>query len=159
MRAPAGAVLGAGGTYRYRLWRRWGAGATVLFVLLNPSTADAHRDDPTLRRCLGFARRWGCGGLEVVNLFALRSTDRRGLRAVADPVGPENDRHIGAAAHRAGLVVAGWGEPAPDQRARAATVAARLLARVPLHCLGTTQAGQPRHPLYLPADTPLRPWP
>src|SRR3989449_11540410 len=105
------------GTYRYALWRRWAAGPQVLFVMLNPSTADAQRDDPTIRRCIGFARRWGCGGIEVVNLFALRATDPRRLRYTRDPVGPENVAHLARAAGRASLVGAAWGaDPAARSR-------------------------------------------
>ena len=154
---------GAAGAYRYRLWRRWGEGAAVLFVLLNPSTADADHDDATLRRCVAFARRWGYGGLEVGNLFALCATDPRRLRTVDDPVGRANDRHLRRAALRADLVVAGWGV-AGGHLGRDAVVG-RLLARAApgrLSCLGPTAAGHPRHPLYAAGDlvpvpfTPLR---
>lgn len=151
MRSPGGAVADDTGTYRYRLWRRWGPGATVLFVLLNPSTADAEHDDPTLRRCAGFARSWGLGGLELVNLFALRATDPRRLRQAPDPVGPDNDRHIRAAARGADLVVAGWGNQGARTE-RAAVVAHLLERKRTLHCLGVTRLGQPRHPLYVTAE-------
>ncbi len=90
-----GAAFDSTGTYRYALWREWDASAPRLgFVLLNPSTADAENDDPTLRRCMGFARAWGYGSLQIVNLFAYRATVPDALRWVADAVGPENDRHI-----------------------------------------------------------------
>ena len=82
------------GRFRYRLGRRWGASPTVAFVLLNPSTADDERDDPTVRRCVDFARRLGFGGLEVVNLYAYVATDPDDLRRAGHPVGPENDQHI-----------------------------------------------------------------
>ena len=153
----AGAVLDRTRTYRYRLWRRWAAGNSVLFVLLNPSTADAEHDDPTLRRCVGFARRWGFGGVEIVNLFALRATDPRHLRNAVDPVGPDNNRQIRRAAQAAELVVAGWGNHgARDGRA---AIVSRLLGRGrTLHCLGVTRQGQPRHPLYVAAQTPPFVW-
>ena len=142
-----GAVFSRDGRYRYRLWRRWKRSLPVVaFVMLNPSTADAQRDDPTIRRCIGFARRWGCGGIEVVNLFALRATDPRRLRYTRDPVGPENVAHLARAAGRASLVVAAWGaDPAVGTRG---TELARRLSRR-LRCLGVTRAGAPRHPLYL----------
>jgi hypothetical protein len=136
-----GATFSANGRYRYRLWRRWDRSRpVVVFVMLNPSTADADKDDPTIRRCIGFARAWGYGGIEVVNLFAYRATLPRSLRAVDDPVGPENGRHIRRAVARADLVVLAWGAHAR---------ASRLLSLPRARCLGLTRAGQPRHPLYL----------
>ena len=90
-----GAAIDPTGLYRYSLWREWDANAPrVAFVMLNPSRADANTDDPTLRRCLGFARSWGCGSIEVVNLFAYRASRPDILRVVLDPVGPENDRYL-----------------------------------------------------------------
>ncbi len=158
--AARGATFDPSGVYRYRLWRRWAAGLPVLFILLNPSTADARRDDPTVRRCAAFARRWGFGAVEVVNLFALRSTAPQALWEAADPVGPANDRQIRAAARRARRIVAGWGAPrgGGPVSARAAAVAAALGPAHPLLCLGRTASGAPRHPLYLPAPTPPEPW-
>ncbi len=151
-----GAHLDPSHTYRYLLWRTWQPTApTVTFILLNPSTADAHHDDPTLRRCCHFARTWGYGGLRLVNLFAYRATQTRQLRAVADPVGPETDRYVQWAAATASLVIAAWGKGGTWQgRDRAVQT---LLATIPLYCLGYTQAGQPRHPLYLPSTTLYRP--
>jgi hypothetical protein len=153
---PGGALFDPGGRYRYRLWRRWAAGRTVAFVMLNPSTADADRDDPTIRRCAGFARAWGFGGMTVVNLFALRATDPARLRRARDPVGRDNDRHIAAAAADASMVLVAWGvHGALDGRDR--TVLALLAGRQP-RCLGVTRGGHPRHPLYLPAATRSRPF-
>ena len=144
-----GATFSADRRYRYRLWRRWdGARPVVAFVMLNPSTADARRDDPTIRRCIGFAKSWGFGGVEVVNLFAYRTTDPGELRRVADPVGADNDRHIQSAIARADLVVLAWGARARSRR---------LLSLPQARCLGLTRAGQPRHPLYLRSD--VRPQP
>lgn len=156
------AILSEDGLYRYGLTRAWHrAPALVTFVMLNPSTADAAEDDPTIGRCIGFARTWGFGGISVVNLYALRSTDPKGLWAAADPVGPENDRHLSVAAALASTseapVVAAWGANArPDRVSHVAALFKRL--GTPLHALGTTKAGQPRHPLYLRADSPLTPW-
>ena len=116
---------------RAKAWlRSMPPGPPVLFALLNPSTADALRDDPTIRRCMAFARRWRFGALEVVNLFAFRSTDPLGLRKVQDPVGPDNDAQLRAAARRSTRMVAGWG-PRPDQPAP---------ARPPRRCSWTARA-------------------
>ncbi|MFI4897265.1 MAG: DUF1643 domain-containing protein [Phycisphaerales bacterium JB059] len=139
-------------TYRYTLHRRWApAGGRVCFCLLNPSTADEFKLDPTLTRCLGYARRWGFHAMEVVNIFALRSTDPGALREHDDPVGPGNDRAIRLAARRADRVVVGWGAHGAllgrgEQVARLLTDLCRPL------CLGLTNAGAPRHPLYLRKD-------
>ncbi|MFN8498399.1 MAG: DUF1643 domain-containing protein [Anaerolineae bacterium] len=150
-----GALFDDSGLYRYRLWRIWGAGAAVAFVMLNPSTADGARDDPTIRRCMGLARAWGYGRLEVVNLFAYRSPSPEALRRVSDPVGPDNDRYLGEAAGAA-LVVVAWGnDGALLGRDRAALAA---LADGRLHCLGVTLRGQPRHPLYVRGDTVPLAW-
>jgi len=90
------------GAYRYLLWRTWDASLPrALWILLNPSMADERKDDPTLRRCTRFSASWRFGGLEIVNLFALRTPYPRDLYQAADPVGPANDRHIVAAAKRA----------------------------------------------------------
>lgn len=143
------------GAYRYSLGRRWADdGPRVCFCLLNPSTADARVLDPTLTRCLGFARRWGFGAMDVVNIFALRSTDPAGLYRADDPVGPRNDAAIRRAAARADLVVVGWGNHG-RLGDRGARVAAMLGTIAPVRCLGVTASGDPKHPLYLRADAPL----
>lgn len=153
------AVLSPCGLYRYRLGRTWDAStARVCWVMLNPSTADASVDDPTIRRCIGFARAWGFGGLDVVNLFALRSPDPRALRTAADPVGPENDRHILDVAGRAGLVVCAWGADG-FARSRARSVLGSLAARgLVVHRLASTREGAPAHPLYLAGGLMPVPW-
>jgi hypothetical protein len=155
----AGAVVSPCGTYRYTLDRVWDASLpTALFIMLNPSTADASVDDPTIRRCVSFAKRMGCGALTVVNLYALRSTDPGALATHPDPVGPDNDTHIALAlGKRLGCVVAAWGaHPAANQRVD--TVAALLAAHGwQVSCLGTTKGGAPRHPLYVRGDAPLTP--
>jgi hypothetical protein len=146
----AGATFSRDRRYRYRLWRRWDRSLPVVaFCMLNPSTADEKRDDPTIRRCIGFAHDWGYGGVEIVNLFAFRATDPRALRYAADPVGCHNDRHLARAARRATLVVTAWGAGADVRRARRAM---RVLSgqRRSLAYLGFTRSRQPRHPLYLP---------
>lgn len=148
------AVFDDTGRYRYRLGRRWSPGARVAFVMLNPNAADATRDDPTIRRCVGFARRWGYGAVDVVNLFGLRARDPRALARAGDPIGPDNDRHLRAAVGRADLVVCAWGAAA-IARSRSVELAALLTASDP-RCLGLTRAGAPRHPLYLRRDARLR---
>lgn len=161
MGTHGGAVISDCGRYRYRLWRRWGRGAHALFCMLNPSTADAQVDDPTIRKCIGFARRWGCDAIEVVNLFAWRATDPSALAGVEDPVGPDNEPHIIEAARAAELVVVAWGgrpsgvDPSAFKERGART--ARLLGGAPL-CLGRTFRGEPRHPLMLAYETKLAPW-
>lgn len=130
----------------------------MVFVLLNPSVADAARDDPTLRACISFARGAGFGGVEVVNLFAFRATDPRALRAVADPAGPGNDAAILSAACGGGMVVCGWGRGGA-LHGRGAKVAARLRAAgITLHHLGLTKDGAPRHPLYVARSTVPQVW-
>ena len=157
----AGAVISANGLYRYRLWRVLGeTGPTVAFVMLNPSTADANVDDPTIRKCIGFAKRWGCDGIDVVNLFAWRSPYPGELLVQSgrgfDVVGPDNDSHIRVAASRASLVVAAWGSHAIDTDQRAAAVLSMLPTPV---CLGRCKDGSPRHPLMLGYDAELQPLP
>lgn len=142
------AVLSDDQLYRYRLTRSWGPGKTVAFIMLNPSTATAEVDDPTIRRCVGFARAWGYDTLEVVNLFARRATDPGVLYEVEDPVGPENDRHLLEVCSNARLVVAAWGVHGAFKTRGARVLDLLKLTRV-CH-LGLTKEGHPRHPLYLP---------
>lgn len=154
------ALLSHDGRYRYALTRRWNPEApTVVFIMLNPSTADGSVDDPTIRRCTGYARLWGAGGLLVLNLFALRATDPAELKRAADPVGPANDIAIEQLLDRTnsnlGHVVAAWGNHGSLLgRAEAVTAAVAGLG-VRLWSLGCTSTGQPRHPLYLPADAQM----
>ena len=156
--AERGAVFDATGQYRYHLWRAWDAALPrVAFVLLNPARADAVHDDPTLRRCLGFARAWGYGRLDVVNLFAYRTPSPAVLRRAADPVGPDNDAILAEVAGWADLVVVGWGNGG-RWRGRD-TAVRRLLGPAEVVCLGLTRLGQPRHPLYLPSATPRQAFP
>ncbi|HEV8230440.1 MAG TPA: DUF1643 domain-containing protein [Candidatus Limnocylindria bacterium] len=119
--------------------------------MLNPSTADSSRDDPTIRRCIGFAQAWGYGGVEVVNLFGLRATKPWRLRHARDPVGRDNDAHVGAVASSVDAVVIAWGVHGA-LGARDETTLALLSRRTRLLALGWTRAGQPRHPLYLRRD-------
>ena len=152
-----GALLSADGLYRYRLWRLWDDLAPIMvWVLLNPSTADADVDDPTLRKCVGFAKTHRHGGVILVNLFAWRATNPKELPKVADPIGPENDQHIlwSIRAPLLATVVCGWGADAFARR-RGAQVSIMIRAQRPAVCLGKTAAGCPKHPLYPPYTTPL----
>lgn len=146
--------------YRYQLGRRWGSGPTCLFVMLNPSTADAFKLDPTVTRCRNFAVREGCGAFEVANLYAWRSTDPKELAKVDDPCGEMNLIAIGGAAAQADLIVAAWGaKPAKlaGHLMHATQVRRALLATGPVYALGFTKSGDPRHPLYVRGDAPLLP--
>lgn len=153
-----GAVLSGDGQYRYRLWRIWDDLAPIMvWVLLNPSTADADVDDPTLRKCIGFARAHKHGGVILVNLFAYRATNPKELPKVSDPVGPENDQHLLWAVNAPILatVVAAWGA---DRFARTQATRVRVMLRAqrPLQCFGQSPKSRtPNHPLYLPYTTPL----
>lgn len=140
--------------YRYALWRTWNEGAGhVMFIGLNPSTADETQDDPTIRRCIGFAKSLGYGGIYMLNLFAFRATDPLVMKAATDPVGPANNDELRRYAESSSFIVAAWGCHG-DYLKR--DIWARM--NLPnLHHLGLTKAGQPRHPLYLRADTkPMR---
>jgi hypothetical protein len=126
--------------------------------MLNPSIADHRLDDPTIRRCIDFSRRWGFGGLVVVNLFAFRASSPRELLAAADPVGAGNRRAISSACRAASCVVVAWGVHG-GRWDRGAKVLAMIREEIPLFCLGSTKNSQPRHPLYVRGDAALLPWP
>ena len=141
--------------YRYSLWRIWDRDLpTVMFIGLNPSTADGRLDDPTLVRCIGFARDWGYGGVYTANLFAFRATDPADMKAAKAPIGRDNDRVIADLAALADRVIAAWGnDGAWMDRAEA------VRALVPeLHYLKMNRSGQPAHPLYLPKGLKPKPW-
>jgi hypothetical protein len=155
------AVFSSDRIFRYRLTRRWSgdrlSGRIISWVMLNPSTADEFRNDPTIRRCIGFSKKFGYTGLEIVNLFAYRSPNPSSLMTLFDPVGPENNAHIVAAASDAELVVCAWGGSVPPRhQARPHEVISLLSCRgIDLWCLGQTAHGHPAHPLYLKQTTPL----
>lgn len=159
----SGATISDCGSYRYHLWRIWEDTLPILvWVMLNPSTADASQDDPTIRRCLGFARKEGYGGISVRNVFALRVTDPRKLLAHPDPVGPENAQAL-ADARRLGLIqtrmVAAWGNRVGGERLRNAYCnASNACWMNNAYCFGFTKQGDPRHPLYLPGNAAMVPW-
>lgn len=141
-------------TWRYTLDRVWWPmdQHVVAFLGLNPSTADETQDDPTVRRCLGYAKKWGYGRMVMLNIFAFRATDPRAMKAAADPVGPGNDTFLLDSAKRSALVVAAWGNHGAFQGRSKYVVGMLKKAGVELHCLKLTGQGEPGHPLYLPKD-------
>lgn len=166
-RMETGANLSPCGAYRYTLLRRWEPkGPCLRWVMLNPSTADAETDDPTIRRVIRFSRDAGYSACVVANLFALRATDPAELARHPAPVGPDNDAILGALvraartdAWRTGRppsIAVAWGASAPGDRV--AAVLAGPLEDVPLVSLGVTKAGHPRHPLYVPSTQRLDSW-
>ena len=152
------AVISPCGRYRYQLGRHWEIGATALWIMLNPSTADATVDDNTIKRCIAFSQREGFGSLLVGNIYAFCSTDPRALSKLdaIDAFGPDNDLHLRQMALRASRVICAWGSHAAPE-----WLCLQALPRTPggMWCLGKTKSGSPKHPLYLPANTPLEPFP
>lgn len=148
------------GLYRYRLDRQWAPQRHSLpFVMLNPSIADAEVDDPTIRRCMSFARREGFGGITVINLYAFRATSPDDLWKAADPYGPNNDEYLLQIANDSvgvSPVVCAWGVHG-GRNNRPIVLMQQMGAD--LWCLGKTKDGHPRHPLYVRGDQPLEPYP
>jgi hypothetical protein len=131
--------------YRYSLWRVWDQSKShVMFIGLNPSTADETADDPTLIRCMNYARSWGYGGVYMANLFAFRATDPEVMFAANNPIGKYNDRWLVELSQKAGLVVAAWGNSGSFMRR--SNEVKQLLSN--LHCLKMNKSGEPAHPLY-----------
>ncbi|ORW08024.1 MULTISPECIES: DUF1643 domain-containing protein [Mycolicibacter] len=158
-RGTLSAVLSGDRRYRYRLGRRWDCELPTLgVVMLNPSTADEHGDDATIRRVVGFARQNGYGGIDVGNLYGLRSRDPKELWRHADPVGPDNDAHLEQLSRSHDLVLLAWGASARQDRAAHVMQLLRRSSRKhggAVAVLGWTQGGQPRHPLFVPNHTML----
>ena len=154
------ARLSGCGHYRYELGRRWDSDMdTLAVVMLNPSTADAEEDDPTIRRCISFAKRDGFGGIEVVNLFGYRATDPDDLMRTAEPSGEDNDDAIREVV-RGRVTLCAWGASVPTNHADHVVLVEEIIrcyARKVV-CLGTTKSGAPRHPLYVKGDTPMTPF-
>jgi len=146
--------------YRYTLTRVWGENVEnlMIFCMLNPSTADAKEDDPTIRRCVSFAKREGYDGIMVINLFALRATDPAELSKHLDPM-HGNDKVLNSYAHRSKVtgkpIVCAWGANrfAKEQAHNFMNMCNGIM--LPVYCLGVTKQGHPKHPLYLKSDTPL----
>lgn len=147
------------GEFRYLLWRRVSEHGSrrIAFVMLNPSTADAVRDDPTLRRCISFSRAWGFSTLLVCNLFALRTSRPATLLQVENPVGADNDAWLSAVVASVDTIVAAWGAAAVAEQ-RSAAVLALLRVQHDVQTLGHTASGAPRHPLYVPSSAGLLPY-
>ena len=142
--------------YRYHLWRRWEDGPSVAFLMLNPSTADADRNDPTIERCHRRAVSMGFGALEVVNIFAYRATDPKDLKKAKRPVGPLNDETLLETIQRTDMTVCAWGSHG-DHKDRDKEVRQLIRDnRLDVTVLALTSKGQPRHPLYMPySATPV----
>lgn len=148
---PQAAVISANEKYRYFLSRSWiGGSGAIAFVGLNPSIADASIDDPTIRRCVAFAKNWGADSLWMVNLFALRSPDPSALKTDADPIGEENDYWLRETVSKAQMVIAAWGNH--GRLLGRATSFMQNLER-DVYALRITKSGAPSHPLYIPAVT------
>lgn len=149
-------------TYRYALWRHWnwqGHANCVMFIGLNPSTADEEKNDTTISKCIGFAKKFGYGGIYMLNLFAFRSTYPTDLIGVSDPIGPGNEEAFGYYRSRVGLIVAAWGSVSTKLRvglhcSRRIGEVTQAIDRV-MNCLGRTQDGSPRHPSRLGYATDL----
>jgi hypothetical protein len=142
--------------YRYTLSRTWNTDAKkIAFIGLNPSTADENIDDPTIRRCIGFSMSWGGGSLQMINLFAFRSTDPKGLLTAIDPVGSENDKWILHVINTSDVVVAAWGNHG-SLKGRDEYVLG--LTDKTIYALSITSKNMPGHPLYLPKNSILQPF-
>ena len=152
-------MISACGRYRYLLRRSWDFDRMrALFVMLNPSTADAEIDDPTIRSCARLCRSWGYGSFEVVNLFGWRATDPSELAKAASPVGPDNDSIAACAIARCDVAIAAWG--AHSMAERRTDAMRRLIehSRPAVFCLGSTKSGAPKHPLYIETGTVPEIW-
>ena len=161
--AASDAVISGDGKYRYKLGRYWNRkDAPAIWIMLNPSTADAVENDPTICRCISFAKRWGFGGIEVYNLFALRSPHPITIEMAVDPVGPDNDSWLTAAAQSGRKISAAWGSCQTQLQSVRANQVMKLLVQgrsaLPAS-LGLTKTGQPRHPLYVRGTSQLFPLP
>lgn len=152
------AIISDCGKFRFRLWRRWGDGKPLLFVMLNPSTADAEVDDRTIRRCVRFAKAHDFQALEVVNLFAYRATDPKDLKRAGYPVGHGNDDVLVEATRDAGAVCLAWGANVAGLDRPKVVLTMLRRVRDDLQCLRVTRRGHPAHPLMLPSSCRLQPF-
>ena len=155
----AGATFSPCRRWRYLLWRRWDAARPVAnFLMLNPSTADEHRLDPSCTRARNYAERWGFGALVVTNLFGWRATDPQEMKAARDPVGRGNDAAILGAARASAIVVCAWGNHGAHLGRSQRVVSALRAAAINLSFLRMNGAGEPAHPLYLPGALRAASW-
>ena len=153
----SGALFSECRQFRYTLWRRWNWSRDrfCAFIGLNPSTADECVEDPTMRRCIDFARRWGCSGFWMLNLFAKTTPYPKEMKAHPDPIGPENDFWIQTVHLASAFTVVAWGANGGYLDRNLAVEAMLGRTGKPLYCLGRTNQGLPRHPLFVPAATEL----
>lgn len=148
----SGATFSACRRWRTLLWRRWDASKPVAnFLMLNPSTADEVKLDPTCSRARDYAERWGFGGIYITNIFAWRATDPEAMKAAADPVGRGNDAAIVRAARQSALVVCAWGNHGLFLERSCRVKALLKKQKIQLHALRVNAGGEPAHPLYLPS--------
>lgn len=153
------AVLSDCKRYRYLLRRVWDYdGVRALFVMLNPSTADASVDDATIRSCTRLCSSQKFGSFEVVNLFAYRATDPDELLECDDPVGLINENVTRAAANRCDLVICAWGSHVMGMTRKSETFRILKDRKIPIYCFGKNKDGSPKHPLYLRSETALVPY-
>lgn len=152
---PSGAVFSDDQIYRYLLWRKWSEADPLCYVLLNPSTATEVLDDPTIRRCIGFAKRENAGGMFILNMFGLRSTDPKGLYKIEDPEGPENIRWIQEITTIYKRAIVAWGAHGSLMGQNKKILDCLQNNGVLIRCFGITKSGNPKHPLYLRNDTEL----
>lgn len=148
-----GAIISSCKKYRYQLHRKLTGheikAGPALFIMLNPSTADAENNDPTIRRCIGFAKSWGCTDLFVCNLFAFRATNPKELLKEKDPIGPENDRLLRQTLHISGYVIAAWGNHGTLFGRDKEVIKLLDTDWLKIRALQLTKKGNPSHPLYL----------
>jgi hypothetical protein len=150
------AVISDCGKYRYMLRRTWDhARPRLLYIMLNPSTADAKKDDATIRSCVRLASGLGYGSMEVVNVFGYRATKPTELLTVAEPCGLQNEDHVRRALGRCDIPVCAWGAWPPAQEASIYIRNAIRAERPAAFCFGKTASGAPKHPLYIKSGTPL----
>lgn len=159
--AERDAIISRCQRFRYWLMRRWQSGPRLLFMMLNPSTADATVDDRTIRRCVGFAHAAGFGSIAVVNLFAFRATKPADLARTGWQIGPDADIYIRSALDGSQAVCVAWGAigtgNAAEQRVQRVMPMILAAGHEP-QCLRITRSGYPQHPLYLPGDCTLQPY-
>ena len=151
----SGAILSKNRHYRYALWRIWDERKPwVLFIGLNPSTADESHDDNTLKKCIHYASQWGYGGVYMANLFAVRATKPSVMKQHRSLIGSANDDHLDDLYNRAGIVVAAWGNDGVYQN-RSAAIKDKYSS---LYCMKVNKSGEPGHPLYLTNDASCFPF-
>jgi len=151
-----GAVISPCRQYRYSLWRIWATAPYLNVIGLNPSTADAELDDPTIRRCVGFAKQWGYGGLYMTNLFAYRATDPNKMKKQVDPIGVENDKTLIEVASKAGCVVIAWGNHGKHLDRDKFVLHLFAENKIKVQCFGLNDNHTPKHPLYQPKEIQLQ---